>query len=203
LSRINILSLAARRVWSHVRNLHEGGKRPLRVLDVACGGGDVAIALKKRSLRQGLPLDVEGCDISPVALDCARQAAEEAGVEVNFFQLDAINTDLPGGFDLVSTSLFLHHLEDYTAVGFLRKMASAGRAALVQDLLRIRFGYLLALVTVRSVTRSPVVHSDGLRSVRAAFSFSEVVGLAERAGLRTARVERCWPQRFSLSWRGD
>jgi 2-polyprenyl-3-methyl-5-hydroxy-6-metoxy-1,4-benzoquinol methylase len=200
LARINLLSLAARRVWTGVRELPFSPDRPFRILDVACGGGDVAIALKRRADREGLKVEVEGCDLSSNALDFARSRARALGVEVTFVQRDVLGGDLPGGFDLVCSSLFLHHLSNQEAIGLLRTMSVAGRAVLVQDLLRTRTGLLMALATVRVVTRSRIVRVDGPRSVRAAFTPPEVRSLAAEAGLEGARVEACWPERFVLKW---
>jgi 2-polyprenyl-3-methyl-5-hydroxy-6-metoxy-1,4-benzoquinol methylase len=200
LARINLLSLAARRVWTGVRELPFSPDRPFRILDVACGGGDVAIALKRRADREGLKVEVEGCDLSSTALDFARSRARALGVEVTFVRRDVLGGDLPGGFDLVCSSLFLHHLSNQEAVGLLRTMSVAGRAVLVQDLLRTRTGLLMALATVRLVTRSRIVRVDGPRSVRAAFTPPEVRSLAGEAGLEGARVEACWPERFVLKW---
>ena len=203
LARINVLSLAAPRVWKKLQTLSRRVDRPLRVLDVACGGGDMAIAIKSRAERAGLPMEVGGCDISPVALEFATERAERRGLEVEFFQQDAVTEELPGGYDLVSSSLFLHHLSAPDSVAFLRNLMTAGRVVLVQDLLRTRIGYLLAMSTVHVITRSPVVRTDGPRSVRAAYSLSEVEDLARKAGLVGARIQRCWPERFSLSWQAS
>lgn len=160
----------------------------------------MAMALKRRAERAGLPVEVEGCDISPVALAFAAETAQRRGLEVEFFQHDAVAEELPGGYDLISSSLFLHHLSDSDSVAFLRALKTAGRIVLVQDLLRTRIGFLLAGSTVAVVTRSPVVKADGPRSVMAAYSLTEVRDLARRAGLAGARIETCWPERFFLSW---
>ncbi len=200
LSRINLLSLAALRVWRVVERLSGAAGKPLRILDVACGGGDVALALMKRAQRKGLPLTVDACDISPVAVEFAAEKAAGSGLDVGFFVQDALGKGLPGGYDLAFSSLFLHHLSEDEATVFLRSLASAGRAVLIQDLLRTRVGYLLALATVRVVTRSGIVHRDGVRSVRAAYSLPEVATLAQASELSGARVRRCWPERFMLTW---
>ena len=46
LARINALSLAAGRLWAILRRRSSGSDGPIRVLDVACGGGDVAMAIQ-------------------------------------------------------------------------------------------------------------------------------------------------------------
>ncbi len=122
-------------------------------------------------------------------------------MDVPFFQLDALNDPLPEGFDVVTCSLFLHHLSEEQAVRLLRKMADAARSTiLVNDLSRSRLGYALAWTGCRLLSRSPIVHHDGPASVRAAFNLAEARDLAERAGLERVSLSRRWPRRFLLSW---
>jgi 2-polyprenyl-3-methyl-5-hydroxy-6-metoxy-1,4-benzoquinol methylase len=202
LARVNTLSLAAERIWRRILPLAKTPHRKLRILDVACGGGDVPIALKERSEKLGLELEVTACDVSPVALEFARTRAESRGADVRFFLHDATESELPGEFDLVTSSLFLHHLGNAEATEVLANFGRAGRNVLVQDLRRTTLGYLLAMGSLRVLTGSNVVRVDGPRSVRAAFSLPEVRELAHAAGLTGARINRCWPQRFSLIWEG-
>jgi hypothetical protein len=149
-----------------------------------------------------LSLGLAGCDVSPVALDHARQQAINEGADIHFFPYDALREPLPAGYDAVVSSLFLHHLTEPQAVELLRQMAAAaGRLVLVNDLMRSRAGYLLAWVGTRLLSRSPVVHFDGPRSVEGAFTVAEARALAEQAGLAGAVVGRRWPCRYLLSWR--
>jgi 2-polyprenyl-3-methyl-5-hydroxy-6-metoxy-1,4-benzoquinol methylase len=174
--------------------------KPVRVLDVACGGGDVALSLKRLADRAGFPVKVTGCDLSPVAVEFAQQTAKSLGLEVEFFEHDALIGEIPGTFDLVTSSLFLHHLGEEEAVAFLGMCAGAGPRTFHQDLLRTPLGYALAKMTVPFITRSRVVRVDGVRSVEGAFSLPEVRDLVDRAGLQDAEISRCWPERFSLYW---
>jgi 2-polyprenyl-3-methyl-5-hydroxy-6-metoxy-1,4-benzoquinol methylase len=201
LARVNRLSLTAGRIWKEVRRQVPGaGTRPIRVLDVACGGGETVRTLKRRASRVGIPLDAHGCDVSPRALTLAREQASREGVEVTFFELDALGSAIPSGYDLVCSTLFLHHLTEDEVVNLLAGMARAGRTLLVQDLLRTWAGYWLAWSTLRLLSRSRVAQVDGPRSVLASFRVPEMAALARRAGLRGARIVPCWPQRFSLFW---
>ncbi|MGD8361251.1 MAG: methyltransferase domain-containing protein, partial [Gemmatimonadota bacterium] len=201
LALVNCLSLTAGRIWNEIRRqAADAGSRPLRLLDVACGGGDTIRQLKRRASRVGIPLDAHGCDVSPRALTFAREQASRAGVEVTFFELDALGSPIPSGYDLVCSTLFLHHLTEDQVVGLLAGMAGAGRTLLVQDLLRTRAGYCLAWSTLRLLSRSRVAQVDGPRSVLASFRIPEMAALARIAGLSGARITPCWPQRFCLSW---
>jgi 2-polyprenyl-3-methyl-5-hydroxy-6-metoxy-1,4-benzoquinol methylase len=201
LSRINLVSGSARILWPEISRIAKERDTPLRVLDVATGGGDVPLRLWKRANRAGLPIHFSGCDISPTALQLARERADHSGGDVEFFHADVLADGVPDGFDIVTCSLFLHHLEEADALELLRKMGHAAkRLVLVNDLARGRFGYLLAAVGARLLTRSRVVHVDGPRSVRAAFTPKEALELANRARLSGATVARRWPCRFLLSW---
>jgi SAM-dependent methyltransferase len=174
---------------------------PLTLLDVACGGGDVPIALQLAARREGLALDITAIDRSPQAVAHARAAAERRGADLAVAVRDACDGRPLPPADVVSCSLFLHHLDADAAVALLAAMgAAARRLLLVADLRRTVSGLLLALAVPRLLSRSAVVHADAPASARAAWSPSELAQLAARAGLAGARVRRRFPQRMLLTW---
>lgn len=203
LARINWFSRSAAILWPSLRALtREQSGRPLRVLDVACGGGDVTVALARQARRERLAVQMAGCDRSDTALEIARRHAAQANETVEFFSQDAIAQPLPARFDAIVCSLFLHHLDETDAVTVLRSMSqAASQAVLINDLIRSRHGYLLAVLGTRLLSRSPIVHVDGPLSVAGAFTPAEALQLCDQAGLTGATVSRQWPQRFLLTWR--
>jgi 2-polyprenyl-3-methyl-5-hydroxy-6-metoxy-1,4-benzoquinol methylase len=173
----------------------------LRILDVACGAGDLSIALFRRAARAGLNVQLEAADISARALEHAQRRAEAAAARIHFFQFDALTGDFPSDYDIVFSSLFLHHLHEEQAVKLLQRMArSARRMILISDLARSRLGWTAACLVTRLLTTSDVVQTDGPLSVEGAFTPDEAIALAHRAGLRGANVVRRWPFRFLLTW---
>lgn len=203
LRRVNRISRTATRLWRPLDYLaKELAGTPLRILDVASGGGDVAIGLAAEARRRNVPVEIEGCDISARAVEYAQAEARRTGMNhVRFFNLNVLEDAFPNKYDVLICSLFLHHLDEADAVRLLSKMAeAAGRLLLVDDLRRTRSGYALAWLGSQLLSRSPIVHVDGPRSVRAAFTLEEAARLADRAGLKGYRIEPHWPQRFLLNW---
>jgi len=81
-----------------------------RVLEVGCGTGDVAIAACAPAGARG---SVAGIDASPEMIAVARAKAARAGVNVEF-RLEPIEalTYRDATFDIVLSSLMMHHLPD-------------------------------------------------------------------------------------------
>lgn len=205
LARLNRLSMSDRIVFRGIREL---GPSPdagaWSVLDVATGSGDVPVSLGRRAERAGVRLSIRACDASARAVEAARARAQRADAPVDFFVADALDTEPLPHADIVTCSLFLHHLENADAARLLRRMAaSARRLLLVSDLRRCRRGMALARLVPRLVTRSPVVHADAVRSVKAAFTMEELGRLARDAGLEGASITPRFPARMLLAWRPD
>lgn len=202
LARLNRLSGADAILWPHLQREAARVGRPLRVLDVATGSGDVPVALALRARRVKVDLDLHACDVSSRALDLAGACAQRAGVRLSTFVAN-LEVEMPlGDFDVVTCSLFLHHLSHDAVVKALQIMAdAAGSLLLVSDLRRSSTGLGLAWAASRCSTRSRVVHVDAVRSVRAAFTIGEMQSMALEAGLTDASVAPVWPLRMLLCWR--
>ncbi len=203
LRRVNAVSRADALLWKPLRQLaREQAPKPLRVLDLATGSGDMPMRLWARFRKAGLPAEVAGCDISPVAVAEATRRAAAAGADVKFFPCDLFAGRISGEYDAVVCSLFMHHLDPPDVVTMLKRMAEvATRGVYVNDLRRSRGGWRLAWVGTRILSRSPVVHFDGPVSVAAAYTADEVKKMADDAGLTGATAKNCWPWRLLLSWR--
>ena len=79
-----------------------------RVLDLGCGTGSTAFAVKRHCPRA----TVVGLDPDPAALDIARRKARAEGLDVELVRGTAADllAASPDRFDRVVTSLVLHHL---------------------------------------------------------------------------------------------
>jgi len=177
--------------------------KSVKVLDIACGAGDLAFEMSNYFTRRALNVEIHGLDISDLAISYAEQknAQAQEPQRCKFTQLDVMTDDLPEGYDVITTSLFTHHLDPPQISSLLAKMAKCARhMILVNDLERSYTSLYSVILATRLLTRSPIVHHDGAASVRAAFTPGEMLAMAKQAGLSGAKIRRAWPCRMLLSW---
>jgi 2-polyprenyl-3-methyl-5-hydroxy-6-metoxy-1,4-benzoquinol methylase len=159
------------------------------------------VRIDQRARRAGLALELFGCDIKPLAVDYARAQTSAAGTRAEFFVLDAARDSIPGDFDVIVSSLFLHHLDEPEATAFLRRAGASTRGLLlIHDLVRNRAGHLLATLGIPLLLCNDVCRADGPSSVESAFTVPEARALADHAGLTGAQIEPRFPFRFLLRW---
>lgn len=205
LASLNRWSDSAGLVWRPLRQavrLQVG--QPLRVLDVATGGGDVPIRLHQLATKAGMDIRIDACDISERAIDYARQQARIADVPIHFFPLDILSSEIPRQYDVVVSSLFIHHLQtDDVKIVLARMRRAARQAVIVNDLIRSWRGYWLTVFWTRLTFATKVVRYDGPRSVRAAFTMAEMQQMFAAAGMAKVDIRRVFPHRCCTVWKAD
>jgi 2-polyprenyl-3-methyl-5-hydroxy-6-metoxy-1,4-benzoquinol methylase len=202
LGRVNRVTRSARLMWPDLgATVRRRPDRPIRVLDVACGGGDVLIALWRRAAKAGLKVDFVGCDLSATAVSYAQDAAAKAGAPIEFFVHRVPQDALPESYDLIISTLFLHHLDEDGAVAFLRDAAAkAGDRIVIQDLVRSKLSYWFARLGTGVLLLNDICREDGRTSVEGAFTSLEAADLARKAGLRGAEIAPRFPFRYLIRW---
>jgi SAM-dependent methyltransferase len=195
LDRINSWTRLAARLWPLIAaEANAVAPRTLTVLDVATGSGGNLVDLARLAQRTSKSVDFSGCDLSPTAVGIAGNS--------QVFLHNAVTTPLPGAYDVVMTSLFLHHLSEEDAVTVLRRMKeAAARMVIVCDLARSRLNRLMVSLACHALSRSPIVHFDGPASVRSAFTLAEARRLAAAAGMESATVTSLFPCRWLMTWK--
>jgi demethylmenaquinone methyltransferase/2-methoxy-6-polyprenyl-1,4-benzoquinol methylase/phosphoethanolamine N-methyltransferase len=119
-----------------------------KVLDVGCGTGTLALALKSR-VGTG---EVHGIDASPEMIEVAKGKAAKAGADIDF-QVALIEAiPFPDAtFDLATSSLMLHHLPDdlkRTGLAEIQRVLKPGGRFLAMDFTahsHSPLGHLLAI----------------------------------------------------------
>jgi 2-polyprenyl-3-methyl-5-hydroxy-6-metoxy-1,4-benzoquinol methylase len=203
LRRINNASNAADSIFRPIEAMaRRENLKNLSILDIACGGGDVPIAVATQLKSAGIDVDLTLLDRSPTALHGAADAAHRAQIPCHTIQADISQPWPDITADVVTCSLFLHHLlEPAHVVDFLSKArAIAKKQIVISDLRRSRLGYLIAFFGGRILSRSKIVHHDGPVSVRAAWTINEMTTFARNAKLTNAKIQPSFPWRMLLTW---
>ncbi|MEM9644608.1 MAG: methyltransferase domain-containing protein [Planctomycetota bacterium] len=199
LKRLNAISGVATQLFSHLLTFAcKDPGRPLRVLDVASGGGDLPIRWALMAKRRSVAMEFTCVDISPIAVEQQQENAAKHGVALHGMRRDCLKQGLPEGYDVATCSLFMHHLDEAQAARLLQSMQMAANGLLICDLDRSRCNLAAVWAASRVLTRSHVVHHDATASVRAAFTRAEFTELANRALARPVRCHRLLPARFVM-----
>jgi hypothetical protein len=160
------------------------------LLEVAAGLGEVPEQVCTEVARQGITLDVTLLDRAQSHLPARNCGNGNRTAKNPSIVADALALPFgDGAFDLVSCSLFAHHLNTQLLAQFVQEgLRVSRRALLINDL--IRHPAHLALVYASfPIMRSRVAWLDGLTSVRRAYVPEEIRGVLASACSSHVRVE--------------
>ena len=157
---------------SHVAQA--AGVNRLSLLEVAAGSGEVPKIVRQRLGRRGIVVDITLLDMAHSHLSDAnhvsRKAAEKSRIVGNALSLPFKE----GAFDVVSSSLFAHHLSPQQLLLFVREaLRVSRRAVLINDLVRHPL-HLAAAFAGFPIMWNRVAWLDGLTSVRRSYVPSEI-----------------------------
>ncbi len=177
-------------------------KREFTVLDMGTGAGDIPIALVQWGQKQGIRFKVTAVDLHPVAVEYARQKTS-GFPEIEVIQADALNLPFADGqFDLVVSSMFMHHLNTDEAVRLLQEMARLSRIGfVVNDLERSPLAWLGIRALGAVLRKGRVFRHDAPLSVQRGFQVRDVEELKALCGLPQIAIARKPPYRIVLTWR--
>ncbi len=127
LKRINGISGVARQMARPILDLARADQiGRLSLLDIACGGGDVSIAVARRLRSAGIEIHLTFLDKSDTALAQAGVAAKKAQLDFDTLRHDALDMSHLRRAEIITNSLFLHHLRTPEQVVDLLRRHAAG-----------------------------------------------------------------------------
>lgn len=194
LARINRLSLAARPVLAFLDQVaarHPG--RPLRVLDVGAGGGDMLVRIAAWGRARSVAVELTGLDLSP----WAERHAVAHGVPARWITADLFEVEET--HDVVLCSLFAHHLDDPTLARFLQWLQARARLGwLISDLHRHWLPWGFVWAAVRLLRMDPMVVHDSTVSIARGFTRADWEKALAVAGIG-AEIRWAFPFRWQVS----
>jgi ubiquinone/menaquinone biosynthesis C-methylase UbiE len=150
------------------------GLKEIDWLDVAGGAGDLAALTTQSLLRSGIVAQPVVLDRAPTHMNGNHQNVCGDALALPFRD---------GSFDVVASSLFVHHLEPDELVMFSREALRVARHAFViHDLIRHPVHFALALAG-RPIYRSRITRHDAPASVRRAYTVDEIRSILDNAGI--------------------
>lgn len=157
-----------------------GATKCLSLLEVAAGSGEVPEIVQRRIARRGIALDVTLLDRAQSHL--AVNGSGKHRVGSRRVVADALTLPFDhDAFDLVSCSLFAHHLDAQQLAIFMREGFRVCRqAVLINDLIRHPLHLAFAYAGY-PLMRNRIAWRDGLTSVRRAYSPDEIQNVVSSA----------------------
>jgi 2-polyprenyl-3-methyl-5-hydroxy-6-metoxy-1,4-benzoquinol methylase len=200
LGQVNRLTFAYRPTVHFLDRLVAATKlqRPLRIVDVGAGGGDMLRRVAVWARRRGVAVRLTGIDLNPYAARAAREfSGATEGIE--WITGDAFTYTRP--VDVVLSSLFTHHLEEVEVIRYLEwSERVAGRGWIVNDLCREAVPTKLFGTLAKVMGWHRFVQHDGPVSFRRSFREDDWQRMIAAAGIAPAavRLARWTPARLCV-----
>lgn len=167
------------------------------ILDVGSGGGQFTLKLGKRFPQA----QVTGLDISSEAIDYARKQLHEAAMDNVKFELSE-SPELsypPNSFDVVTSTLVCHHMNDDQLIDFLKKSCRIAKdSVIINDLHRHRMTSIVFALISRLFFPNRLICHDGLVSIKRAFTKKEWIKLLNAAEIPLKQCTITW--RWAFRW---
>jgi ubiquinone/menaquinone biosynthesis C-methylase UbiE len=185
---------------SHIRRFSKSwpARAAIRILDVASGSADVPQAIVRWARRAGHDVQVVALDLHAHTAAIAR---DETLSEPHIAVVRGNALDLPfadASFDIVLTSMFLHHLDEAEVTRVLAEMNRvASQGILAADLIRDPRAY--RWITLFTMFSKPILKHDARVSVAQAFSRAEIERLRDQAGAGYTKYHKHFGHRFVLA----
>jgi SAM-dependent methyltransferase len=163
------------------------------IVDLGTGSGNLLHLLSSREPT----LRIVGVDNVARNLRFARH---QQSSNITLIQADA--TQLPfqiGQVDYFVSNFLLHHFAPEQLIELLRRtFAHARRGIIMSDLQRHQLPIWGYRIIAPLLTRNFLTRNDGLASIRRAYTPSELLQVARRAGIPNPTVHRHFPWRMTL-----
>lgn len=197
LAVVNTVTMARRPTLAFLDRVIAKHKRPLKILDVGFGDGDMLRSIARWAAKRGVSVTLTGIDLNPSSAPAA-QAHTSDGMTIDWRTGDY--ADLRGeGWDIVLSSLVAHHMTHDQLVAFLRFMDREARAGwFINDLHRHGFAWLGFPLLATLARWHPIVRHDGQLSIARSYRPAEWPPILGEAGVGDARVRRAFPFRLCV-----
>jgi 2-polyprenyl-3-methyl-5-hydroxy-6-metoxy-1,4-benzoquinol methylase len=169
----------------------------ITIIDLGCGGGDILREVSQFGKRNGYQFRLIGIDANQHTVDYAHSLSGTYD-NIEFKTIDIFSEAFKGlQYDLVLTTLFLHHFKNDELVSFLNPvLVKAKLGVVVNDLHRHKLAYYLFKLLCVTITNKTIIE-DGLTSVLRGFKRRELEDMSKQ--LQT-NYQIQWKWAFRFQW---
>ncbi|MFK7783086.1 methyltransferase domain-containing protein [Psychroserpens sp.] len=169
----------------------------ITIIDLGCGGGDILREVSRFGEKHNYKFHLIGIDANQHTVDYANTLSE-AYENIEFKAIDIFSEAFNElKYDLVLTTLFLHHFKEQALISFLKPvLEQASLGIVVNDLHRHKLAYYLFKLLSTTIKNRTIVE-DGLTSVLRGFKRKELVEISEQIN---ANYQIQWKWAFRFQW---
>lgn len=171
--------------------------RPLKILDIGCGGGHMCREMSDWAKKKGYDLTFVGIDANQAAIEYSKQRSSDyPNISYQVVNIHDPSFDF-SEFDIALATLTLHHFSNEEIVSLLNRMKESIQVGIViNDLHRDKLAYKLYQVFCKLLRINEMVASDGSISIRSGFTRKELLDLSVQLKLKEYSVKWGWAFRF-------
>ena len=170
---------------------------PVTIIDLGCGGGDILRAISRFGNQNGYEFQLIGIDANQHTVNYASELSE-AYNNIEFKTIDIFSETFNQlKYDVVLTTLFLHHFKEEELVTFMKPVLEKAKLGIVvNDLHRHKLAYYLFKLLCITIKNKTIVE-DGLTSVLRGFKREELVQISQQLN---ASYQIRWKWAFRFQW---
>jgi 2-polyprenyl-3-methyl-5-hydroxy-6-metoxy-1,4-benzoquinol methylase len=171
----------------------------IKIIDIACGGGDLLLAINRWAKREKIAAELIGIDVNPFMIQYAKTKSNPSTnidyrvtnvFSEKYFQIQP---------DIVTINSFCHHLSDEEFVRLLENLTQTTKLAIIiNDLQRHWISYYAIKWLTRLFNCSYLMQHDAPQSVLRAFSKDELINLLKKSKITNFRIRKHWAFRWQV-----
>jgi len=177
--------------------LNHTKEEEITIVDIGCGHGDILRDVAKFGRKNKYNFKLIGIDANPTAIYYANELSIDFP-ELSFETQDIFSEEFKNRkFDVVLSTLFLHHFKEPELVSFLKNTLKQTKIGIVvNDLHRNKLAYYLFMLLSIFISNKMIIE-DGLTSVLRGFKRKDLKEMSEKIN---AKPVISWKWAFRYLW---
>ncbi|MBD2755590.1 methyltransferase domain-containing protein [Spirosoma validum] len=172
-------------------------EKPVSIIDVGCGNGDMCRAVAELGQRHGLHFRILGVDANPYTVNHA-EAISRAYPGISYAVVNVFDEDFAAlEYDIALCTLTLHHFTDPEIRQLMSLFANKAKVGIViNDLQRSALAYRLFQLICFVFRLNKLSREDGLISILRGFKKHELVSFSQQLQFKTYQINWRWAFRY-------